>query len=183
MYLNALIASSITFHFAVLQTFTQEDVQHSYEFEDALTEDQSEMWVWRSEASSRRTLRLVDRTGISAVEFTLCVEPHDLSTTVSLFIHDIRYCNDGPSDSVKLRFEGVNIASFSTFEKWRSGHEWNVFKNSGIIGPLIKLYRGNFTLVIVVQTDKWGIELDTLAIVTDNQHPTKDIICHASVYA
>lgn len=182
MYLNALLASSITIYLSVLQTFAQEGVHHSYEFEDALTEDQGEMRVWRSEASSGRTLRLVDQHGLSAVVLTLCVEPHDLSKNVSLFIDDIRYCNDGPSDSVKLRLDGVNIARFSTFEKWRSGHQWNVFNNSGLIGPLIKLSRGEFTLVIVVQTDKWGIELDRITLVTDNQLPTKNIICHASVY-
>lgn len=177
-----LIVLIIVVSICVLKSFAQVRIQKVFEFEDALTADQDEMWVWRSEASNLKNLRLVDENGLSAVELTLCVEPLDNKRNVSIYIEDIRYSNDGPSDAVKLRFEGVNIGSFRTFEKWRSGHEWNVFRNSGGIGPLIMLSKGKFTLVIIVKTDRWGVELDRIKLNAVNQHPKQDIICGASVY-
>lgn len=177
-----LIPLIIAVSICVLKSFAQVRIQKVFEFEDALTADQNEMWIWRSQASNLKNLRLVDVKGLSGVELTLCVEPLDNERNVTIYIEDIRYSNDGPSDAVKLRFEGVNIASFRTFEKWRSGHEWNVFRNSGGIGPLLLLSKGEYTLGIIVKTDRWGVELDRIKINAVHQHPKQDIICGASVY-
>lgn len=167
----------------VLKALAEGDVLRQFEFEDVVQENQTDFWVWRSEASNLKTLRLVDKKGKSSVRFSFCVQPDDTKKPVSVFVEDLRYCNDGPQDRVKLRFESFNIANFKTFEKWRSGHEWNVFRNTGRIGPLIRLRQGEFSLHVLVQTDKWGVELDMIKIRAINQRPDVDIVCNATLHA
>jgi hypothetical protein len=166
-----------------LKVLAQEVVQRQFEFEDVTKETERDLWVWRSEASGLKTLRLVDEKGKSSVQFTLCVRPNDPKETVAVFVEDLRYCNDGPPDRIKLRFEGIDIARFTTFEKWHSGHEWNVFRNTGRIGPLIRLRQGDFSLNVIVLTDMWGVELDMIKISAINQRPDVDIVCRADLYA
>lgn len=160
------------------------EIQKHFEFEDALTETQQDMWVWRSEASGLKTLRIEDQAGQARIELSICVTPYNRSQNqnVTLYIDDIRYSNDGPSDLVRLRFNNINFANFSTFEKWRSGHEWNVFRNSGNLGPAINLREGRYNLTISVVTDRWGVEFDRIRVNAENQNPGKDLFCGASMY-
>jgi hypothetical protein len=173
---------------AVLETIVSQgpvvEIQKHFEFEDALTNTQQDMWVWRSEASGLKTLRLEDEYGQARVELTLCITPYNrtLNQNVTLYLDDLRYSNDGPSDLVQLRFNNINFANFTTFEKWRSGHEWNVFRNSGNLGPAINLREGRYNLTISVVTDRWGIEFDRIRMNAENQDPTENLFCGASVY-
>lgn len=170
----------------VLQTVDAQSsslqIQKHFEFEDALTESQDDMWVWRSEASNMRTLHIEDQAGVSRIELSICIVPYNTAENVTMFIDDILYSNDGPVDLVKIHFNGINIANFITIEKWRSGHEWNVFRNSGNIGPVLNLRQGRYTLMLTVVTDIWGVEFDRIRMIADNQSPTADMFCGASVY-
>lgn len=158
------------------------EIQKHFEFENALTESQDSMWVWRSEASSLKTLRIVDQAGLSRIDLAICIVPYNASQNVTLFIDDIRYSNDGPADLVILQFNGINFANFTTFEKWRIGHEWNVFRNSGNLGPALNLSPGQYTLRMTVVTDEWGVEFDRIRVNAENQSPNDDIFCGGSVY-
>ncbi|KAH3747025.1 hypothetical protein DPMN_181446 [Dreissena polymorpha] len=160
------------------------EIQNSFEFENALTENQTHLWVWRSEASGLKTLRVTDQVGLSAIELKLCIEPYNATQNVTILIDDIRYSNDGPSDLIVLRFNGITIGNFTTLEKWRSGHEWNVFRNSGNIGPALNLRKGTYTLVLYPLTDQWGVEFDRIRVNAENQNPDpeKKLFCGASFF-
>lgn len=159
------------------------EIQKHFEFENALSTLQDDMWVWRSEASNLKALRLLDPNGSARIEFTLCIEPLNVTQNVTLYVDDIRYSNDGPSDNVTLRFNGKSIANFTTVEKWMGGHEWNLFRNSGKLGAALSLRQGQHSLMITVRTDRWGIEMDLIRINAENQNPMKELFCGAIVYS
>ena len=157
------------------------EVQRSFEFEDALSDSQQTMWQWRSEASGKKTLRLEDYSESYHIDFTVCIVPNDPTKNVSLAIDDIRYSNDGPPDNIYVRINGIVHDYFQTHEKWRSGHEWNVFRNSGRLGDRISLPEGQYTITVSAVTDLYGVELDRIRLNADNQNPSSDLFCAASV--
>lgn len=153
------------------------EIQRHFEFEDVLNENQKSYWVWRSEASELKTLRLEDMVGQHKVFFRLCLEPADVTKNVTLRIANIRYSNDGPPDTCYASLNGQIFSVFYTYEKWRSGHEWNVFRNTGQIGRAMRLSRGEYELAIRVNTDKWGVEFDRITVNAENQNMTSNIFC------
>lgn len=173
----------LAFFLLVALTRAQEfpAIQKHFEFEDALSPAQQDMWVWRSEASDLKTLRIVDENGVSEIRFQICVKPYNASGNVTLQIDDIRYSNDGPSDNVTVRFNNIAFAAFTTQEQWRSGHEWNVFKNTGDLGPALNLAPGQYFLQVHVRTDKWGVEFDRIRVNAENQDPNSEIFCGSQV--
>lgn len=154
-------------------------VQEIFEFEDALSAEQQDHWVWRSNASKLKTLRVTSLEGRVTAKLLLCIRPRGNHNNVTFYIDDIQYGNDGPSDKIKLKFEGIEIANITSLEKWHSGFEWNVLKNTGQVGPLINLLEGEYTLEVMVQTDAWGMELDYIRITTEHQLRSQPIICDA----
>lgn len=158
------------------------EIQQHFELFKAVPVSQENNWRWRSEASANKTLRIEDETGSSRLELTLCVEPYNATQNVTLYIDDIRYSNDGLSDVVKLIFNGINFANFTTFQKFRSGHEWNVFRNSGTLGPALNLRQGRYTLLITVVTDEYGVEFDRIRINAENQNPEVYMFCGSTFY-
>lgn len=166
---------TLCYYFALSQlTF---EIQQHFEFENALSEQQDDYWVWRSQAYKLKTLRLEDTNRTHTIELILCIEPYLDDRNVTVYIDDIVYSNDGPSDIIHALINGVDIGNFTTKEKWRNGHEWNVFRNSGRIGPSVVLSRGDYLLHIEVETDKWGVELDRIEINAENQDPLEKLFC------
>lgn len=159
----------------------QVEKQQVYEFESSVSNEQTNLTRTRSEASNSKTLHLVDEAGRALIELKLCLKPETPKGSVTFYIDDIRYSNDGASDVVTLRFEGANIANFTTSENWAGGAGWNEFNHSGKQGPKIELRQGDYTLVITVKTDTHGIELDRVRISTVNQQSNTDIVCGSSV--
>ena len=158
------------------------EIQRHYEFEDILDENQNSYWVWRSEASELKTLRLEDMDGDHKIFFRLCVQPVNPNKNVTLKIANIRYSNDGPSDTCYVTVNGQFVSVFKTFEKWRSGHEWNVFRHTGQLGQSLSLPLGNHELAIKAKTDKWGVEFDRIIINAENQNFTSPIFCGGGLY-
>lgn len=159
----------------------QVEKQQVYEFESSVSSEQTNLTTTRSEASNSKTLHLVDKNGRAFVELKLCLKPETPNGSVAFYIDDIRYSNDGTSDVVTLRFDGVNIANFTTSENWASGAGWNEFSHSGKLGPKFELRQGEYRLVIIVKTDIHGVELDRVRISAVNQQSNTDIVCGASV--
>lgn len=180
-FVCALLIFSIS-AFAVEAQVPTLEIQQHYELHRAVPERQDTNWRWRSEASSNKTLRIEDELGASRLELTLCIEPYNATQNVTLFIDDIRYSNDGKSDIVRLMFNGINFANFTTFMKFGSGHEWNVFRNSGNLGPALNLRQGRYTLLITVVTDEYGVEFDRIRINAENQNPEIFMFCGSSFY-
>lgn len=157
------------------------EIQDHFELENAVPENATDFWVWRSEAYNMKTLRLEDTNRTYTIELSLCIDPY-VEGNVTAYINDIRYANDGPRDIVYVMISGITIGNFTTSEKWRSGHEWNIFRNSGRVGPSMVFRKGRYTLQIQVETDKWGIEFDRIRMNAENQNPMSDLFCGGRLY-
>lgn len=159
----------------------QVHLQKTFEFEDALP-PLSGAWQWRSNASNSKTLRMKDEQGLSEVRLTLCVSPYRGPKNVTVSIDNIRYSNDGPSDTVHLRLNNLRFLNFTTQERWHSGHEWNVFRDTGHLGPGLNLGVGQYVLSVLPKTDSWGLELDYIRFNINNQDPRTEFVCDSQVY-
>ena len=166
---------------AAVAVYGQVHIQKMFEFEDALPE-LSGAWQWRSGASNGKTLRIVDTKGLSEVRMTLCVQPYRGPENVTVSIDNIRYSNDGPVDTIFLKINNLHFINFTTAEKWRSGLEWNVFKETGPLGPGLNLGAGQYVLSVLPKTDAYGIELDYIRFNINNQNPTTNFVCDSQVY-
>lgn len=167
--------------YRVFAQFTFEIQQH-FEFENAVDEAQVGFWVWRSEAYGLKTLRLEDYNRTYTVELTLCIEPYIDGQNTTVFVHDVLYSNDGPSDNVYIMIDNNEIGNFTTREKWLSGYKWNVFRNAGRVGQPVVLAPGKHILELEVETDYYGVELDRIIINADNQDPLGRLFCNATLY-
>lgn len=153
------------------------ELQRSYQFENVLSREQDENWVWRSEASSLKTLRLVDFDRRYRIDLKICIDPIDGEETVSMYVDDIRYANDGPDDFIFVSFEGKDWNVFPTHEKWAHGHEWNIFRNTGRIKEAKYLTKGEYVISVSVITDKWGLELDKIRLIAEYQKLDSPLFC------
>ncbi|KAH3747023.1 hypothetical protein DPMN_181444 [Dreissena polymorpha] len=156
------------------------EIQRQFEFESVLTEEQrhvKNLWVWRSQASGLKTLRLQDFSQRYLVEVNICIEPTEGEDFVAIQLDDIRYANDGPYDFIFITFEGVMWSIYSTYEKWARGHEWNIFRNSGRNGASKRLPKGEYVIGVSVQTDNYGIELDNIRLIAEYQRLESDLFC------
>lgn len=153
------------------------EIQRSFQFETVLRSDQEVSWVWRSEASKLKTLRLVDFDRRFRIDIKLCIEPVKGADIVSIIIDDIRYANDGPDDYIFVTFEGEDWYVFSTYEKWAHGHEWNIFRNTGRVSEKKYLKKGEYIISVSAVTDKWGLELDKIRIIAEYQKLNSTLFC------
>lgn len=167
--------------FTVANVYGQIHIQKTFEFENALPE-LSGAWQWRSDASNGKTLRITDTNGLSEVRLTLCVSPYRRPENVTVSIDNIRYSNDGPFDTIFLKINNLHFLNFTTMERWHSGHEWNVFRETGHLGPGLNLGAGQYVLSLVPKTDEYGIELDYIRFNINNQDPTTNFVCDSQVY-
>ena len=183
------IAIATVIHLAACQGVRRE-IQRHLEFEDVLSEGQLrkqkdtpglEYWVWRSEANDAKVLRIEDMTREYSVNIRLCISPEPPFQNVTIRVENIRYSNDGPSDTLYLLLDGKELGIFLTFEKWGSGHEWNVFHETGPIGDVRVLNEGVHTLSLQAVTDRWGVEYDRIAINAENQNPQVRLICDSEL--
>lgn len=163
--------------FYVSNVVSYVEIQRSFDFEEALTKAQTEFWVWRSEASNLKTLRLVDNYRRYLVEIKVCIEPAENRSAAKLTFDDIRYANDGPNDFIYVMFENEVWFNYSTYEKWAHGHEWNIYRNTGQQGDIKTLPEGEYTIGVSVTTDKWGIELDKIRLIGEYQKLHSTLFC------
>ena len=168
------------------------EIQRHLELEDVLSEAQLlqqrntrglEYWIWRSEANNLKVLRIVDQNRRYSVNIRLCVSPNPPFRNVTIQVENIRYSNDGPSDTLFLQINNrpIRNGTFRTFESWGGGHEWNVFHNTGPIGKPIDLPEGEHTLSLQAVTDRWGVEYDRIAINAENQNELVALLCDSEL--
>lgn len=156
------------------------EIQRQFDFENVLTKEQKlvkDLWVWRSQATGLKTLRLQDFSQRYLVEINICIEPTEGEEFVTIQLDDIRYANDGPYDFIFITFEGVMWSIYSTFEKWAHGHQWNILRNSGRNGAPKRLPKGEYVIGVSVQTDKYGLELDNIRLTAEYQKLESDLFC------
>ena len=113
--------------------------------------------MFRSEASGGITVNLLEG---GYIEWTLAT-----SSKCDVAVMDVRYSNDGLSDTIELLLGEVPIGSFRTLEVSNEGKIWNVFRSSGTIGKPVSLSVGQRTLKLIVRTaDKLGVEIDKVTL-------------------
>ena len=168
------------------------DIQRHLELEDVLSEPQLlqqrntrglEYWIWRSEANNLKVLRIVDpgQGRRYSVNIRLCLSPTPPFRNVTVQVENIRYSNDGPSDTLYVQIGNSYNGTYRTFESWGGGHEWNVFHNTGPIGRPTSLPEGEYTLSLQAKTDRWGVEYDRIAINADGQNDLVQLICDSEL--
>ena len=69
-------------------------------------------------------------------------------------VSDVRYSNDGFSDTIELVLDGTTIGSFRTEAVSHEGESWNVFKSSGAVGDPVSLLTDKHTLNLVVHEER-----------------------------
>lgn len=168
----------------------RKEIQRHLELEDVLSEVQLrrqkntpglEYWIWRSEANNLKVLRIEDMYRQYSVNIRLCISPDPPGQNVTIRLENIRYSNDGPSDTLYLLLNNRLLGIFRTYEKWGSGHEWNVFHNTGPIGEAVDLPEGQYTLSLQARTDRWGVEYDRIEINAEFQNEFVDLICDSEL--
>ena len=112
----------------------------------------------RTHASGDKTVYLLDD---DYLEFHL-----HANTFCNVAVHDVRYSNDGDSDTIELLLNRKKIGSFRTRAASRWGRLWNVFENSGVVGKRMILSAGkNYLLKLVARrADRYGVEIDKISL-------------------
>jgi len=87
--------------------------------------------MFRSKASGGITVNL--REG-GYIEWTFAT-----GSKCDVAIMDVRYSNDGLSDTIELLLDEVPIGSFKTLAVSDEGKRWNVLRSSGTIGKPVSL--------------------------------------------
>ena len=113
--------------------------------------------MYRSAASGKATVLLVASQSVTNVF------PTESSCFVA--IDDVAYTNDGGSDMVKVFIDGILIGSFLTISASNHGINWNVIRNTGMIGEKKQVNSGSHKLLLeAANTDTYGVELDKLTL-------------------
>ena len=107
----------------------------------------------RSAASGQATVHLTTSQSVRS-DFTT-------QSSCSVAVHDVAYTNDGDSDLIEVHIDGILIGSFNTIAASNFGANWNVIRNTGIIGENRKINSGIHQLLLkAVNTDLYGVEID-----------------------
>jgi len=168
--INVLVlCQALSVVFTVTTTWT-------FEFEDFALGNPSVQTRWRSNASNNKTLYVTKDIGVAT--FNLCVFKTGASD-VKLNVSDIVYSNDGPTDSITLTYNGELLDTFMTEEVHDWGNRWNMFQHTGPAGDVINVtyQHGTHELVIDIYPTEYGVELDKLVIIAENQHPQRHLFC------
>ena len=98
------------------------------------------------------------------------------NSSCNVAVHDVRYSNDGESDTIELLLNRTKIGSFRTRAASRWGRLWNVFEDSGVVGNPVFLSAGqNYSLKLVARrADRYGVEIDQISL---------DSSCHLVISA
>ena len=150
------------------------------EFEDVVTDLTDPLLRDRSQASGNKTLHLVSANN-KAVYLKLCVKAVNTSKPVNIQLTDIVYSNDGDNDTITFQRDGVTLGQFMTTPKTNWGAEWNHFKSTGPIGPVISLLDGTHNFTLLIDTDVNGVELDNADFMSWNQERSVNLLCEAQL--
>ena len=113
--------------------------------------------MYRSAASGKATVLLVASQSVTNVFTT--------ESSCFVAIDDVAYTNDGGSDMVKVFIDGILIGSFLTISASNHGINWNVIRNTGMIGEKKQVNSGSHKLLLeAANTDTYGVELDKLTL-------------------
>ena len=111
----------------------------------------------RSAASGKATVHLNTSQSVTN-KFTT-------RSSCLMAILDVAYTNDGGSDSIEAYIDGIVIGSFNTIAASNFGRNWNVIRNTGMIGKNMKINSSSHELLFkAVNTDSYGVELDKFVL-------------------
>ena len=83
----------------------------------------------------------------------------------SVSVENIRYSTDGPEqDTINITLANVYLGSFNTTSQKGDGQLWNVFKDSGHVGPTVPLPSGFYNLILTPGIENLGVEVDKITL-------------------
>ena len=143
-----------------------------FEAEDAIFNGGREMMVVKRYGASN--FRAVSSRSGDIFRFQFC-----LSSASRMRIDDVRYSNDGYSDTfVLLNVDGNEIAKIETVQRFRQGNGWNDFVSLDKPLDYFVAEAGMHILSLhVVEADTFGVEIDNIALSVDNQDDNSTIKC------
>ena len=156
----------------VLMCYISSAYRFIFEAENAIFNEGKEMTVVRrSDASNFRAVS--SRAG-DIFRFQFC-----LSSASRVRIDDIRYSNDGHSDTfVLLNIDGKEIAKIETVQKFRQGNGWNDFVSLDKPLDYFVAEAGMHILSLqVIEADIFGVEIDNIVLSIDNKDDINAIRC------
>ncbi|KAH3861908.1 hypothetical protein DPMN_024862 [Dreissena polymorpha] len=95
-------------------------------------------------------------------------------------VRNVVYSNDGESDSIRATIDNQHMGTFQTGSLRESGNGWNIFRSSGPMEGKVRLEQGRHVIDIrAVSTDEWGVELDNIVFLIDDELLTQeDLQCN-----
>ncbi|GAB1609446.1 Hypothetical predicted protein [Argonauta hians] len=128
--------------------------------------------MFRSRAANKHTVLLHEN---ERLQVKLC-----LRRKAFYSISSISYSNDGLSDVVTVLWNGATVGKFSSKTEYGNGALWNRFYSTERIMEPVALESGMYNLeLFVLSADKFGIEIDTVNIETDDTTVGELILtCH-----
>ena len=133
-------------------TVSQFIITHDFEAENGVCSGRCKQMM-RSAASNDLTvlLRLGDKLHHSV----------KIKSNCSISVGNCRYSTDGLLlDTVNISLANTDVGSFNTISQEGDGHLWNVFKDSGPVGQHLHLSSGHYDLVLLLNVDNLGVEID-----------------------
>ena len=116
--------------------------------------------IYRSAATSGIAV-LIKENGYLFINFRVL---HN--DTCTMRISNVRYSNDGLSDTVEIYLNGSKIGEIHSRAKSGNGELWNVFLSTGPVGNInIQATEGIYQLrLYVIAADEYGIEIDSINV-------------------
>lgn len=132
--------------------------------------------VHRSEASNAKSVSA--RKGDSFY-FEFC-----LSSASKIRIDDVRYSNDGHSDTfVLLNVDGKHIAKIETVSRFLGGAGWNAFISLNKPLDYFISSKGKHSLILkVLEADQFGVEIDNIVLSVDKESDVDFFKCKMYCY-
>ena len=88
-----------------------------------------------------------------------------IEANCSVSVENVRYSTDGPEqDTINITLANVYLGSFNTTSQKGDGQQWNIFKDSGHVGPTIPLPSEFYELILTVTVDNLGVEVDKITL-------------------
>ena len=156
----------------VLSSYMSSADKFVFEAEDAVFDGGREMMVVRRSDASN--FRAVSSGKGDIFRFQFC-----LTSAGRVRIDDIRYSNDGYSDTfVLLNVDGKEIAKIETVQRFRQGTGWNDFVSLDKPLDYFVSSAGMHTLSLqVLEADMFGVEIDNVVLSVDNENDVRVFKC------
>lgn len=140
--------------YILLVSFTTSSFALVFEAEQGHFQRTGGVVMPRSAASNGYTVQLHQGAYI-------VLPPFRTTSSCTLTVLNVAYTNDGPPDAVTVSVNETVVGTFHSLAATDFGHNWNVVRNTGIVGNALNVASGTHTVrVTATSTDDHGVEID-----------------------